>query len=461
MTQTVTLLPYNVIVGGVSMYCEGSVIVGKGSTFKLLYGEETNQNKINEIKNKLNNMTNYIDDFVIIDFLEEIPIWEESQSIFEKETMVFFQAVKNNSYKKLNFYEVEIRIDSKNSNKMYERSVRKKELLKLFDGVCVQKKIPDLSKWKKFYDSSINGDWSRRPRVMNGERKAKIKQSGEIVRKWWLNELPKEDFSIYFDGLKYLAEEGWSSDVTYEEVYIQELYNLGLGKEILEKFKKTTSPTILEFIGKQYLKGTCGVSPDYRKAYRYFYHGDRRGSLLCRYNRALMYKNGLYVKKNYNKYVKLIESIPKEFISVGGENVLPFIDFAFIELARIYKEKGDCEKCLEYAYKAKELNDSTTYEFLEVTKMPEILDIIYSVIPFDKDDMDVYDLLYLFKQPAKAKFYAKGKEYNIESINLNGYCMVKFNDKYYKNAIEFFNKAVIDDKKFYEWINNVDYVEVV
>ena len=50
---------------------------------------------------------------------------------------------------------------------------------------------------------------------------------------------------------------------------------------------------------------------------------------------------------------------------------------------------------------------------------------------------------------------------NIESININGYCMVKFNDKYYKNAIEFFNKAVIDDKKFYEWINNVDYVEVV
>lgn len=174
-----------------------------------------------------------------------------------------------------------------------------------------------------------------------------------------------------------------------------------------------------------------------------------------------MFKNGMHVKKNYNKYVKMIESIVNEFVASGGENILPCIDFAFIELAKIYKEKCDKDKCLKYAYKAKENNDARIYRFLEVSKMPEILDIIYSVIPFDKDDMDIYDLLYLLKQPAKARFFAKGKEYNVESVNLNGYCMVKFNDKYYKNAKEFFNKAIIEDKKFYEWLHNVDYVEVV
>jgi hypothetical protein len=172
-----------------------------------------------------------------------------------------------------------------------------------------------------------------------------------------------------------------------------------------------------------------------------------------------MFKNGLYVKRNYNKYVKMIESIVEDFINAGGENILPCIDFAFVELAKIFKEKGDNEQSLKYAFKAKELNDARRYNFLEVTKMPEILDIIYSLIPFDKDNMDIYDLLYLLKQPAKAKIFAHGKEYNVESFNLNGYCMVKFNDKYYKNIKEFFNKAIIDDKKFYKWLYNVDYVE--
>lgn len=65
------------------------------------------------------------------------------------------------------------------------------------------------------------------------------------------------------------------------------------------------------------------------------------------------------------------------------------------------------------------------------------------------------------KQPAKARFFANDKWYNVESFNLNGYCMVKFNEKCYKNAKEFFSKTVIDDKKFYEWLYNVKYVEVI
>ena len=90
----------------------------------------------------------------------------------------------------------------------------------------------------------------------------------------------------------------------------------------------------------------------------------------------------------------MIESIPEEFIAAGGKRVLPCIDFAFVELAKIYKEKGDEEMCLHNAYRAHDLNDSRRFNFLEVSKMPEILDIIYSVIPFDKDDMDIFDYVF-------------------------------------------------------------------
>lgn len=442
------------------MVCEGSVITARGEFFNILYGERKDVKKINTIKETIANLTNYLDDFVVISFFNPVPTWEEGACPFEKDTIIFFQTIKSCTYNRLNYYDVEIRVDSKKHHRMYQRYVRKKEALKLFNEICVKKNFPDLSKWKKFYDSAIDGEWGDQEGVIGDEERAEISKNKEIVRKWWLNELPKEDFPIYFKALEYVSEKGWNSDVTYQEAYVEELEKLGLGNKIIEEFKDTTSPTILEIIGERYLNGTGGVNIDYKKAYRYFYHGERLGNMRCRYLRALMFKNGLHVKKNYNKYVKMIESILKEFLDAGGKNVLPCIDFAFVELAKIYKEKGDYTKSLEYAFKAKDLNDARIYKFLDVSKMPEILDIIYSIIPFDKNDMDIYDLLYLLKKPAKAKFYAKGKEYEIECVNLNGYNMVKFNDEYYKTIVDFFNKASIDGTKFYQWLENVDSVEV-
>ena len=72
------------------MFCEGCVITAEGSHFKLLNGEECNQKKVDRIKNKLNNMTNYINDYVIIDFFDPIPDWSEGQVSCNKEIIVFF-----------------------------------------------------------------------------------------------------------------------------------------------------------------------------------------------------------------------------------------------------------------------------------------------------------------------------------------------------------------------------------
>ena len=297
---------------------------------------------------------------------------------------------------------------------MYECLVRKKEMLQLFDEICVKRKMPDLSKWKKIYDKSEDGKFSESDLlVMTDERKEELSLNKEIVRKWCLDELPKEDYSVYFNALEQVSKKGWSSDATYQEMYCAELENLGLGNKIVEKFKDTTKPIILDIIGQKYLYGDGGVSPDYKKAYRYFYHAEKLGNMRARYHRALMYKNGLYVKKNYNKYVKMIESIPKDFVAAGGENILLCIDFAFVELAKIYKEKGDDEKGLEYAFKAKKLNDVRIYNFLQISKMPEILDIIYAHIK-DNNCEKFAKMLNLNKdyaQIAKARMISYWNEY--------------------------------------------------
>lgn len=443
------------------MYCEGCVIIANSHKFKLLNAEENDKKKVNEIRRTLNKMTNYINDYVIIDFYDKISSFDKENSNFIKDTIIFFQTIKRKEYHLLNFYDVEIRIDSKSNSKAYTRLVKKKEMLQLFEEICVQRKFPDLSKWKKYYDLVEDGDFANKDKVMTEEIKQKISDSKDIVNNYWLGELQKTDYPIYLNALKFLYEEGWNSDVTYHEMYFDELDKMLLPSNLLKKFKGTTSPTILCKIGKKYLYGTNGNPPNYKLAYKYFYHGDKLGNVECRFYKGLMYKYGLHVKQNRYKYSDLLTSILKEFLYAGGEEVFPYIDFFLIERAKRFKEYDEYEKTLKFAEMARELNDSRIYNYLSVSNMPEILDIIYSIVPFDKDDMDVYDLLYLLKKPAKAKFFAKGKEYDIESFNNNGYCIVKFNNKYYKNAKEFFNKAVIDGKKFYEYLINVDSVEVL
>lgn len=432
------------------MLCEGCVITGDIYQYNLYIGDEKQFSKISKIKNKINSLKSYHGEYLIVDLKGRL----SDEKFDDNSTRVgLFEFFKCKKYANLNYYRLDIRVDSLDSSKMYTRYVRKKELLQLFDEICLKRKIPDLSKWKMFHD--FNSEKS-----INGDRdEEKISKCTEIARSWLLGELSKDDYPLYFDSLEYLVEHDWAKEVGWHEMFFEELEKKGLGEEILQVFKDTVNPHALNSIGYKYLYGKDCL-PDYKKAYRYFYHAEKLGNMDSRYHRALMFKNGLHVKKDYNKYVKMIESIVNEFIASGGENILPCIDFAFIELAKIYKEKGEDEKSLKYAFKAKWLNDARVYNFLEISKMPEILDTIYSMIPFDENDMDIYDLLYLLKKPSKARFFAKGKLYKVESIDMNGYCMVKFKNKYYKNAKEFFNKAIIEGKRFYEWLYNVDYVEV-
>ena len=75
--------------------------------------------------------------------------------------------------------------------------------------------------------------------------------------------------------------------------------------------------------------------------------------------------------------------------------------------------------------------------------------------------MDVYDLLYLLKKPIKIKFCLRDMEYYVESINENGYCMIRFNNCYYKSVKEFFMKAMLNERMFYLWAFFVEGVEIV
>ncbi len=80
------------------MYCEGCVIIANSHKFKLLNAEENDKKKVNEIRRTLNKMTNYINDYVIIDFYDKISSYDKENSNLIKDTIIFFQTIKRKEY---------------------------------------------------------------------------------------------------------------------------------------------------------------------------------------------------------------------------------------------------------------------------------------------------------------------------------------------------------------------------
>ena len=273
MTDIVINAFYNKIIGGGKMRCEGRFITGGGKYFTLLKGEEKNQKKLAAIMYKLNNLTSYDDDFIVVDLVENIQDFDREEYILDSETVVFFQAVRGRDYNCLNQFFVEIRVDLPDNYQMYRRSVRKTEMLQIFQEVCIKRKIPKLKGWNKFYDKKRDGAFENRPDNTDNtdEHKEEIFLNREIARKWWLDELPENDYPIYVDAIEFLMDNGGSSDMNYQETYFLELEKRGLRDKLMERYKSLSSPVAADMIGLSYLYGTGGVTPDYKKAYGYFY----------------------------------------------------------------------------------------------------------------------------------------------------------------------------------------------
>jgi len=175
-----------------------------------------------------------------------------------------------------------------------------------------------------------------------------------------------------------------------------------------------------------------------------------------------MYKNGYYVEKDYDKYVSIIEDLYPKMQNVRnlGEP-LPEI---YTRLARIRKEQGGIDEAIELYLIAKDflaqrLSYNAFFGHLHIMKW--MIDDLYELIEFDEDDFDFYDMYYLLKSPVKIQFTFEGEIQSLESVLEGSACVVHFNDKWYHDRDEFFQKACINNERLTAIYDKLEDFEVI
>ena len=215
----------------------------------------------------------------------------------------------------------------------------------------------------------------------------------------------------------------------------------------------------IEELGYIWYYGQTGTV-EYKKAFEYFSKGaeseDDIIKVGCEYKLADMYHNGFYVEKDEAKYIKIIEEIydkithPEKVKSVYGVDYMPFPDVAY-RLAGIRAEQGKTEEALELLEKAKRRlaedirNNPSWWGNIEV--MDDITTLANEISSEDKVRLDIYDLYWISKNVCRVAFLYNDRRFIIDITPGEEENVIGFDNKWYRNARDFFEKAEIDGKK--------------
>lgn len=216
-----------------------------------------------------------------------------------------------------------------------------------------------------------------------------------------------------------------------------------------------------ECLGYIYYYGRVG-QPDYEKAFHYYKLASDQGNLVAAYKLADMYKNGYYVQKDYPKYVQMIKDLYPKI--QGATNTFDPVPEIYSRLAKIYVEEGNEDQAIQLLLIAKEFQSQRliySQFFGDLTIMKYIVNDLYSLIQFDPDYMDLFDLYYALQKPCKVAIEILGEDYIIEAKYEDGLFFICMDDKNYEDVDQFFLKAKINGEPISTQYVNVNYIEIL
>lgn len=215
----------------------------------------------------------------------------------------------------------------------------------------------------------------------------------------------------------------------------------------------------LEELGYIWYYGQTGTV-DYEKAFKYFSRGlecdDEVIRVYSGYKIADMYHNGFYVEKDDAKYKSMIENLydkithPEKLESVHQVEFFPMPDIAY-RLAGIRVEEGKNDEALKLLSKAKRQleedirNDPSWWGNIEV--MEKVVMLTDEISTQDKNRLDIYDLFWISKKECKVAFLYNNRRFIIDVVEGTEGNAIKFENKWYRSAKDFFEKAEIGARK--------------
>ena len=201
-----------------------------------------------------------------------------------------------------------------------------------------------------------------------------------------------------------------------------------------------------EGLGYIWYYGRTGEK-DYEKAFKYYSKAAENGMIKSKIKVADMYRNGYYVEKDYDKYVRLVEEVYREVknSTFPGDPVSE----VFTRLARIRKEQGYEDEAVRLYLEARSFQaQRLCYNpfFGDLNIMKWLIEDLYELIEVDYADIDLYDLFYLLKKPVRISFRMidSDEEYVVEGVEEEGGVSVRFGDQWYRSVDDFFRQATVD-----------------
>lgn len=290
-----------------------------------------------------------------------------------------------------------------------------------------------------------------------------IEKAQQILDDYYdLTQPTYEDDIQLINALEYLIKETNNPEYMVELggwYYGQKQFDLA--EEYYLMAAKLDYNNAYECLGYIYYYGRVG-QPDYEKAFHYYKLASDQGNLVAAYKLADMYKNGYYVQKDYPKYVQIIKDLYPKI--QGATNTFDPVPEIYSRLAKIYVEEGNEDQAIQLLLIAKEFQSQRliySQFFGDLTIMKYIVNDLYSLIQFDPDYMDLFDLYYALQKPCKVAIEILGEDHIIEAKYEDGLFYICMDDKNYEDVDQFFLKAKINGEPLSTQYVNVNYIEIL
>ena len=290
-----------------------------------------------------------------------------------------------------------------------------------------------------------------------------IEKAQQILDDYYdLTQPTYEDDIQLINALEYLIKETNNPEYMVELggwYYGQKQFDLA--EEYYLMAAKLDYNNAYECLGYIYYYGRVG-QPDYEKAFHYYKLASDQGNLVAAYKLADMYKNGYYVQKDYPKYVQIIKDLYPKI--QGATNTFDPVPEIYSKLAKIYVEEGNEDQAIQLLLIAKEFQSQRliySQFFGDLTIMKYIVNDLYSLIQFDPDYMDLFDLYYALQKPCKVAIEILGEDHIIEAKYEDGLFFICMDDKNYEDVDQFFLKAKINGEPISTQYVNVNYIEIL
>lgn len=275
-----------------------------------------------------------------------------------------------------------------------------------------------------------------------------LKEAKEICARLYEDDetLSDDDFFLYTEAMGFVIAEthdpGYMTDLG-AAYYARKDYDLAL--KYYEMAAALDYEPAIQGLGYIWYYGRTGTV-DYEKAFHYF--SSLKHNIVAQYKVADMYKNGYYVKKDYEKYKNIIETLYDEVKDI--DNAYAPIPEIFTRLASIRKKEGKTDEAIYLYLEAKDvlaLRIENNPFFGNISIMKYLIQDLYSLKAIDKNHIDLFDLFELLKNPVHISFYYDEEEHLIESVEENGNIVIHFDNKWYRTIDDFFEKAEIDGQR--------------